>query len=102
MYSALCGEFGKKVINSLIKYHLLHLRPNNKMGYDLSSTFDEPIVTAMSSSARYAMKLMLRKYGMFFTPQQESEKFETASTSEKVEETPMPTMERPRSGGHRP
>ncbi len=94
VYKPLCNEFGEEVINSLIKYHLLHLRPNNKMGYDLPSAPDGAIVTAMSSSARYAMKLLLQKHGISLMPTPESQTVKTATPAETAEEISMPTMKR--------
>ena len=92
-YEPLCDEFNEDVINSLIKYHLLHLRPNKEFGYDLpSAPKNAAVVTAMSPSARYAMKLLLQEHGVLPTPTEESEKVETDIIAETAKEAPTPSM----------
>ena len=34
-YDTLCGKFGKEVVNSMIEYNLMHLRPTCTLSYDM-------------------------------------------------------------------
>ena len=61
LYNKLCKEFGERVIDSIIKANILHLRPTGTLSYDLDNAPDEAIVTADSPSCALAMKLILKE-----------------------------------------
>ena len=61
-YNKLCNEYGEKMIDSIIKANLLHLRPTGTHSYDLVNAPDEAILTADSPASALAMKLILEEH----------------------------------------
>lgn len=39
-YSKMCKEFGRDVVNSVIEYNLMHIRPNHRLSYDIPNMQD--------------------------------------------------------------
>ena len=62
MYNTLCKELGSAVINSMIQYNLIHLRPTARLSFDVPKHRD-PIITAKSPAALVAMKSLLLEVG---------------------------------------
>ena len=59
-YDQLCGKFGEKIINSVIDYNLLHLRPTSHLSFDIPD-HENPIVTAESPAALVAIRELVAK-----------------------------------------
>ena len=62
MYDDLCKEMGHTIINSMIQYNLIHLRPTARLSFDVCKHKD-PIITAESPAALVAMKRLLLEVG---------------------------------------
>ena len=59
-YNVVCSIFGKDVIDFMIKYDIIHLRPTCRLAYDVPD-HTNPIITAESPAALVAMKKILGK-----------------------------------------
>ena len=59
-YSEMCRQFGEEVVNSVIEYNLMHLRPTHYLTCDISY-HRKPVVTPESPAAFAAMKLLLQR-----------------------------------------
>ena len=60
-YSTMCFKFGSGVVNSMIKYNIIRLRPTSRLAYDVPNHVN-PIITAESPAAYVAMKKVLGKH----------------------------------------
>lgn len=60
IYEDLCNEIGQSVVDALIDYNLLHLRPSKQFNYDLPN-YDatKSVLTAETRSSLVAMKKVL-------------------------------------------
>jgi hypothetical protein len=59
LYSTLENKWGKKVVDSLIAYNVLHLRPGRNFAFDIDPPRRGSVVTAESPAAHYAMRVLL-------------------------------------------
>ena len=59
-YDKACFKCGKEAIDSMIEHKVIHLRPTSRLAYDVPNHTD-PIITAESPAAFYAMKKTLEK-----------------------------------------
>ena len=65
-YQFMCSKFRKEVINSIIEYNLMHLRPTCTLLFDVP-LHESPIVTAKSQAGKVAMeKVMLKNSNSSF------------------------------------
>lgn len=60
-YSDMCLKLGSGVINSMIKYNIICLRPTSRLANDVPNHAN-PIITAESPAAFIAMKKVLEKH----------------------------------------
>lgn len=58
-YNGVCQDMGKEVVDSMIEYNLIQLRPTSMLSFDISEHTD-PIVTSETPAAFVAMKRILR------------------------------------------
>lgn len=58
-YDGVCQDMGKEVVDSMIEYNLIQLRPTSMLSFDISEHTD-PIVTSETPAAFVAMKRILR------------------------------------------
>lgn len=58
-YDTVCEKLGISVINSLIEYNIVHLRPTSSLSYDVPM-HDTPVITAESPASFAAMKKLLK------------------------------------------
>ena len=59
-YSGVCTKFGEDIVNSVIEYNLMHLRPRHYLTFDIPY-HRKPVVTPESPAAFAAMKLLLKR-----------------------------------------
>jgi hypothetical protein len=61
IYEDLCKEVGQSVVDALIDYNLLHLRPSRNFAYDLPEyDAEKAVLTAETPSSFVAMKKLLK------------------------------------------
>ena len=59
-YDVICDNIGMSVVNSMIEYNIIHLRPTSSLSDDVP-LHENPIITAESPAALVAMKELLRE-----------------------------------------
>jgi len=59
-YQFLCREMGNKVIQSLIEYNIIHLRPSSVLAFDVPQ-HKYPVISAESPATRVAMQEILEQ-----------------------------------------
>ena len=57
-YDQLCENFGLEIMDSMIEYNLMHLRPTSALSFDVS-LHKIPIVVPESQTAKVAMENIL-------------------------------------------
>lgn len=59
-YNSACDSIGKDIINSMIEYNLIHMRPTSRLSFDVLG-HKKPIITAESPAALAAMKMLVNE-----------------------------------------
>ena len=59
-YNSACDSIGKDIINSMIEYNLIHMRPTSRLSFDVPE-HKRPIITAESPAALAAMKMLVNE-----------------------------------------
>ena len=57
-YGQICETLGESVVNSLIEYNIINLRPTSSFSHDLPM-YDTPIITAESPASLVAMEELI-------------------------------------------